>query len=284
MGALIHRVIQVFEELFGARFDARGQVASAAASIPLLEATVVEEDDELRVAKGGGQPEMRPDEPYLLSVDDAGQFLLVPGERVSLGHLRCGHADLLFLADVGAVHAHLERHESLSGGPVWRFVPCAGERSYVNEVEVAAAMRLTPGDRVRLGENLAFVVHRPDPASHSVVLELEGGAECAGARHVVLFGDGEGGRLRIGAAAHRHVRVPNLEHEITLVHVDGRLFARCETSVQGSEESGTEGFSLPVPPPQRFHLSFGKPQGSRPPFGLAIEPSELAEHRTGGAR
>ena len=221
------------------------------------------------------------DEPFLLSVDDAGQYLIVPGERVSLGHLRSGVADLLFLADVGAVHAHLERTESLADGPAWSLHPVERERSFVNDKAITGATRLKPGDTVRLGENLCFAVRQPDPASHTILLELQCGAECAGAKRVVLFGEGAGGRLRIGAAANRHVRVANLEHEITLVHRAGRLYVQCKAGVQGAETVGAEGVSLPCPPPQRFDLSIGKPEGSRPPFGLAFEPSDLAEHRVG---
>ncbi len=116
----------------------------------------------------------------------------------------------------------------------------------------------------------------PDPASQTALLELQKGVECAGARTVVLFAEGEGGRLRIGPATQRHIRVASLEHEITLVRRDQRLYVSCEATIRGAE-AGERGFSLPCPPPQRFDLSIGKPEGARPPFGLAIGPSELAE-------
>jgi hypothetical protein len=255
---LVRRLI----EILGGR-------ASPGAALPLLEGTVVMDE--------GSDPPGP--EPFLLSVDDAGQFLVVPGERVSLGHLRSGVADLLFLADVGPVHAHLERTESLSEGPAWSLHPVAGERSFLNDDALTEATRLTPGDEVRLGENLCFGILRPDAASHTICLELRRGADCSGAKVVVLFGAGDGGRLRIGAAANRHVRVAGLEHEITLVHREGRLYIQCDAGVQGAAAAGEEGVSLPCPPPQRFDLSIGKPEGSRPPFGLAFEPSDLAAHR-----
>jgi len=286
VGDLFRRIVRVLEGLFGSagrRWSAQSQLVHAAA-LPLLEGTVVRDG-----VRGYGEPRpdmTRPDEPFLLSVDDAGQFLIVPGARVSLGHLRSGEADLLFLAGVGAVHAHLERTESLSGGPSWSLHPVASERSFVNGQGIAGPTRLVSGDHVRLGENLSFSVQRPDPASHTIFLELLHGLECSGAKRIVLFGEGEGGRLRIGAAAQRHVRVANLEHEILLVHQAGRLFVHCEAGVEGLDGSGEEGVSLPCPPPQRFDLSIGKPKGSHPPFGLAFEPSELAAFRgrAGGRR
>ena len=91
----------------------------------------------------------------------------------------------------------------------------------------------------------------------------------------MLLGEGSGGRLRIGAADLRHVRVPNLKHEISLVLSGARLLVRCEAGVRGAGEDTPDGFALPCPPPQRFDLSIGRPEGGRPPFGLAIEPTEL---------
>lgn len=284
MRTIVQRLIEILRELFEGggerRWDVGGQLAASGTPGLLLEAVALDEGSDRAGGEVGTDLGERATEPFLLSVDDAGQYLVVSGERVSLGHLRAGVADLLFLAGIGPLHAYLERTESLSEGPVWSLVPVRGERSAVNEVEVLVATRLRPGDVVRLGENLAFRIQRPDPASHTALLELLSGAECAGAKHVVLMGAGPGGRLRIGAAANRHVRVANLEHEITLFVEGGRLFLQCESEVRGAE-AGEGGFSLPLPPPQRFDLSVGKPAGSRPPFGLAIEPTDLARTRRG---
>ena len=128
---------------------------------------------------------------------------------------------------------------------------------------------------MRLGANLEFRYDLPDPTSSSALLELQRGAECAGARAIVLLGEGEGGRLRVGAAAERHVRVPNLEPEIELMKLGPRLFVRCNVVLRSSVGTEKEGFSIPCPPAQRFDLTFGTNRGSRPPFGLSIVPVDL---------
>ncbi len=209
----------------------------------------------------------------LLSVDGGGQFLLCGAESLTLGHLRAARADLGFLADVGARHAELVRADSLQSGPAWRIVPCAGERVTVAGRPVPeGGARIEPGARVRLGENLEFRLHVPDPASASVVLELLHGAECAGARQIVLLARGAGGRVRVGAALAHHVRVPNLEFELELEWHGDALVLRCEEPLAGAL-SGPSG-RLSFPPRTRLALTCGAPRGSRPPFGLSIEPVE----------
>lgn len=206
----------------------------------------------------------------LLSVDGAGQFLLCGAERLTLGHRRAACADLGFLADVGALHATLVRADSLHAGPGWRIEPCGHERVTVAGIPVpAAGRRLAAGERVRLGENLEFSLELPDPSSASAVLELQRGAECAGARRIVLLAPGPGGRMCIGSARHHHVPVPGLEFELALEWHGGELELTSELEFEGAL-AGERG-RLPFPPPERMALTCGKPRGSRPPFGLSLE-------------
>lgn len=207
----------------------------------------------------------------LLSVDGAGQYLLCGAERLTLGHLRAGRADLGFLADVGALHATLVRADSLQAGPGWRIEPCGAEHVAVaGEPVPAAGLRLAPGARVRLGTNLEFRLELPDPSSASAVLELQRGAECAGARRIVLLAPGAGGRVRVGSSARHHVRVPGLEFELVLEWRGNELELASELELTGAL-AGERG-RIAFPPDERLALSCGKPRGSRPPFGLALEP------------
>jgi hypothetical protein len=205
----------------------------------------------------------------LLSVDGAGQYLLCARERLTLGHLRAARADLGFLADVGAVHAELVRVDSLQDGPGWRIVPCGAERVRVEGQEVTpAGRRLAADERVRLGENLEFRLQQPDPASASVVLELLHGIECAGARRIVLLAPGAGGRVRIGAALSHHVRVAGLAFDLALEWHGSELRVRASEPLEGVPPH------LAFPPAERVALRVGAPHGSRPPFGLSLEPVE----------
>jgi len=207
----------------------------------------------------------------LLSVDGAGQYLLCGSERLTLGHLRAARADLGFLADVGALHATLVRADSLHEGPGWRIEPCGDERVTVAGAPVpTGGRRIAAGASVRLGDNLEFRLEIPDPASASAVLELQRGAECAGARRIVLLAPGPGGRVRIGSSARHAVRVPGLEFELVLEWRGDELELASELELAGAL-SGERG-RLAFPPEERLALSCGKPRGSRPPFGLSIEP------------
>lgn len=206
----------------------------------------------------------------LLSVDGAGQFLLCGSERLTLGHRRAGQADLGFLADVGALHATLVRADSLHSGPGWRIEACGHEQVTVAGALVpAGGRRLASGERVRLGANLEFSLQLPDPSSASAVLELERGAECAGARRILLLAPGPGGRVRIGPARHHHVPVPGLEFELVLEWQGAELELSSEIEFAGALE-GARG-RLPFPPGERLALTCGTSRGSRPPFGLALE-------------
>jgi hypothetical protein len=204
---------------------------------------------------------------------------------LTLGHLRAGRADLGFLADVGALHAELVRADSLHAGPGWRIAPCAGERVTIEGEPVPdAGRRLESGARVRLGENLELELGLPDPASASAVLELRRGAECLGARRIVLLAPGPGGRVRIDSSPRAHVRVPGLEFELVLEWRGRELELVSELEFEGAL-SGARG-RLAFPPPECLAMTCGRPRGSRPPFGLSLEPvfrERGSEPAAGGA-
>jgi hypothetical protein len=97
---------------------------------------------------------------------------------------------------------------------------------------------------------------------------------------VLLLGEGEGGRLRLGSGRERHVRVPNLEYEVEIEKRGERLWVR--SSREGLAE---ESHVVHFPPPVRVDLALGAPRGSRPPFGFSFEPlirSPLAPERDPG--
>lgn len=214
---------------------------------------------------------------FELTVDDAGQFLVACGSKFTLGHIHGNQADLPFLADVGPQHARLEHFQSLRSGPGWRIVPLAGETvTREGDSVPPEGVTLRDGDRLALGRNLGFRFRAPDPASATVVLELVRGAECLGSSRVVLFAEGPGGRLRVGAGGQRHVRVPRLETELTLTRTQDHLAVASRAGLgrglAAHEDEGHED-ELSLPPTERRDWTVGKPTASGPPVGLSVAPA-----------
>jgi len=222
---------------------------------------------------------------FLLSVDHAGEFLVLVGSSATLGHVRPGVADLTFLANLGALHARIVRVDSLREGP--RFYLLLGENGGAGGCLVAGhrvreeGLRLFDGDLVRLGENVPFTFRLPDPASETAVLELGEGIECAGARAIVLLGEGEGGRLRIGSTSRRHVRVAGLEEELEIVVDEGAKRAHVRSQEGGlldgvvPPDGAERAIPIALPPETSRVLSFPRARRTGPPFVVALAPAEL---------
>lgn len=221
---------------------------------------------------------------FLLAVDDAGELLVAWGGEITLGHTRAGVADLPFLADLDPVHALLSRTESFHAGPTWRIEPAKHQRVAIGgQLVDPGGATLGDGDEVQLASNLAFRFRRPHPASGSALLELLHGAECEGARQVLLFAPGEAGRIRMSASRGRHLRVPRLSEEVSL-WIDGeelvvesraRLGARgAEAAIQAPRDGAPGGLRVPCPPARRIDFDVGSATSSGPPLGFSVRPLE----------
>lgn len=227
---------------------------------------------------------------FLLAVDDAGEFLVVAGERISLGHLRARDVDLPFLADIAAHHARLELVEDFHAGARWRIAPEPGAVVLLGGRAVGeSGALLRDGDDVQLARNLAFRFVAREPGSSSARLELSGGQECLGAPCILLLAPGSGGRARLGASAARLVPVAGLEHEIEIAaSVDGEraaLGVRCTAGVSGGVSGGLAPSGgaggepevrLALPLALSVTLTARARAAGKPPFALMLRPSEPA--------
>ena len=209
---------------------------------------------------------------FLISIDDAGQFLVLPSAAVVLGHQRNSEVDLPLLADVEALHARLERRTSFRGGVAWWLLPLA-DGVFCNAEPLERPRSLRSGDRLQLG-NVGLDFRMPDAASESALLELREGMECAGAERVLLMAEGEAGRIRIGTAKHGHVRVHELEREIVLV-LRGEVLEIHVTVIGEDGSSREDVFPLAVPPTAWAHRSFKRSTPGRPPFSLGVGPVSI---------
>jgi hypothetical protein len=161
--------------------------------------------------------------PFLLRVDEGGEFLVVRGESVAFGNLRQARADVPILANLAGRHAAVRRSMSFHGG--MQDVVVAEE----GEVRVAGTSTprhaLAHGDRVQLGPAFGFVYERPSPRSLTARLALLGGFQAGGADAVLLMKDrGRDGRILIGPSPEAHVRVASATGEVELhAGVDGQI-------------------------------------------------------------
>jgi len=268
----IRRVERFLERLFAS--GALGEGEEDPAGDALHERPSVQ-PRELVLARPGAPHEHGDDAAprALLTVDDAGDYLLCAGREIVLGHARAGRADLPVLADVGPRHARFVLSASLAGGEEWRLQPLGSERVFRNAEPVSTATALADGDELLLGRNLELLFQLPDPASATAVLSFRRGADCLGASHVVLFAAGSGGRMRLGAAAGRHVRVPNLIPGAELTLAEGRLVVVSEAGVERDGGARAASLELPFPPARRIDVSVGKPRADgRPPFAFSLAP------------
>ncbi len=215
---------------------------------------------------------------FHLAVDDGGEFLVAAGDELVLGHLRSLRAELRFLADLESEHARLSRRESFHGGVEWRIEPLGAAHVRVGGREIASAEVLHHGDRLLFGRNLSLSFRQLDAASSSALLELEGQAECEGARRILLLSPGVSGRVRIGSRRGRPIPVPDLEREVGLELDGDQLLIRCEGGLRCGPTSVPAGpacaLALPLPPASSLYVEAGARARGGAPFTLALRPSE----------
>jgi len=222
---------------------------------------------------------------FHLAVDDGGEFLVFAGDELLLGHLRSARADLRFLADVESEHARLARVESFHGGVQWRLEALGGAPVRVAGQVIAGPRVLAHGERVQLGGNLSFSFRALDAALSSAMLELEGQAECEGARHILLLSSGAAGAVRIGSKRSRPIPVPELEREVALELEGDSLRVRCEGGLRCGATRVPPGpgatLALELPLTGALFVETGARAAGRAPFTLALRPSEHAQRRMG---
>jgi hypothetical protein len=224
-----------------------------------------------RGAPAGPQPR------FMLGVDDSGEFLVACASDLVIGHARGGSAGLPFLADVETEHARLAYSPgSFHAGPGWSIEALdAREIRLGGRALSESPHQLAEGDQVQLASNLGFRFRLPDSSSSSAVLELENGAECAGAMRILLLAPAPAGRATIGLQASAHVPAPSLDPPIELELEGARLWLSCESGLRrlGGDEEGSPPTRIAVdlPPSERVDLTLARPRGPRP-LGLSIRP------------
>jgi hypothetical protein len=155
----------------------------------------------------GRSPE--PGEPFVLRVENEGDWLVYPASTFWIGSAAKKRADMRILAPVGARHLRFDRVASKDGRVDYKIEAGEGHALSVNGVETKAAT-LSDGDVVRLGRSVAFTFSRPGDAAGSACLKWHGDYAVFGCSRVALFHEaGRGGAVAAdgaGCAAHVPLR------------------------------------------------------------------------------
>ena len=167
---------------------------------------------------------------FLLRVDEAGEFLVLRQESVTLGNVRDRGCDLPLQARLASRHARLRRTMSFHGGQVDEVVAERGE--VFVDGEAKPSIRLVDGTRFRLGEHVEFRYRLPSSRSLTARLESVDGVELGGARAMLWMKDrGRDGRILIGSDPDAHVRVAGATGTVEIyAGSDGRIRVRTQGS------------------------------------------------------
>ncbi len=188
------------------------------------------------VGPGAGRV-LPPGEPFLLRVENEGDWLVHPSPVIWIGSIAKRQADLRLLAAIGARHAKIERSVLADGVREFRLTAGDGQAVSVNRTEVTATA-LRDGDVVRLGRSVAFTFQRPGDKGSSACLKFHGEFAVQGASRVLLFGeDGRAGGLVAGGPSDKsHIRLRGADDRFEIFRGDsgedaGRLFLRSPLGV-----------------------------------------------------
>jgi hypothetical protein len=183
---------------------------------------------------------------FVLRVEEAGEYLVLRGDRILVGNGRNPVSDLPILANIASRHLEISRTLTFHGGGALR-IRALSERSVrVNGGAVSSAA-LNDGDRIKLGDALELTFRVPSERSRTTLLRLERGFQVDGVDKVLLFDDcGKSGRILIGARKDTHVRVERTELEVELfAERSGEL--RCRYSGEGEVDGRAFSGESPVP-------------------------------------
>ncbi|HUN81598.1 MAG TPA: FHA domain-containing protein [Phycisphaerae bacterium] len=163
----------------------------------------------------------------MLRIDGVGSFLLLRGDRITVGRSG-GHnpADLELISDLSERHAEIVR-----AGEDYFLVSMSGVELAGRPVEHAL---LQDGDRIRLGPRVKLRFGKPSLRSSAAYVDLTDGVRTTSdCRRIILWE----GPLLLGNTRECHVAIRTVLNTSILVERDGQLFIRT---------MGPAGQSVPV--------------------------------------
>jgi hypothetical protein len=180
-----------------------------------------------------------PGDPFVLRVENEGDWFVHPAARLTIGNQANGEADLQVLAAIGAKHATIERTER-DGAASWRLVAAQGQRVLRNGKQITESP-LENGDRVQLGHALTFTFHRPSPDNSTAAIRLHGDFAVQGCTRIVLFCEsGRKGSILLAPGSDGHVPLRSIDARLEVFRAAegedaGELFARSALGVAAGD-------------------------------------------------
>ncbi len=170
----------------------------------------------MRISPGERDNAGRMTNRMLLRIDGVGSFLLLRGERVSIGRAGPGAtADLRLVSDLSERQAEIIR-----AGDDCFIASSGGVELAGHPVDYAL---LQDGDRIRLGRRVRLTFLRPSKKSSTAVLDLGDGVRTTtDCRRVILWS----GPLIMGSTRECHVRLSPSVGGAILTEREGRLYFR----------------------------------------------------------
>lgn len=204
----------------------------------------------------------------LCSIDDFGDVLVAAASAAQLELGGPGSAVPIEGLPPGP-RMTLEAIESFKVGAVWRLTPHEGEAV---ELADGAVIDLARAAGSTSSAAVGARVRRPDPASASLLLELQGAGASGRASRLLLLSPGPGGRVRISGREGAHFGVHGLSHDVHL-QLDGEALRwSCEGGARRAGDPAAEAVTVPLPVTERLDLAFGAAPERRAPFGVALWP------------
>lgn len=205
----------------------------------------------------------------LCSIDDVGDVLVAAFSEARLELGGAGSPVPVHGLPAGSCIG-LEARESFKGGVSWLLSSTDEGSIELSDgifVDLARAAGSTSGAAVDAR------VRRPDPASGSLLLELQGAAAASRAARLLLLAPGPGGRVRISGREGSHFGVHGLAHDVSLQLDGGALRWSCEGGARPAGGDPALEVLVPLPVSSRLDLAFGAAPERLAPFGVAILPS-----------
>lgn len=148
-----------------------------------------------------------PGTPFILRVEERGDWLVLSSDVVAIGSAQAGEADLPIMAAIGRRHLLIERVVATEpNGVTYRAIPDRERSCSKNGQPFSMPVGLNHGDRLGLGPSLSCVWLRPVAKSPNAGLELPASFPAHGCRKIVLarMQDRESA-LVVGPAPEAHV-------------------------------------------------------------------------------